>query len=66
MWKKVADSVNREFSFGHSVLTDAKPHIYNDVSSVQFGQNVIIFKKASKQEVDMLSRTYRWPQKLKQ
>ena len=58
LWKKVADSVNREFNFGHSELTDAKPHVYGDVASIEFGHNVIIFKKARKQDVDLLSRRY--------
>ena len=56
--------MNREFKMGHSDLTDAKPGIYDDVQSVEFGQNVIIFKKAKQEEMSLLSRIYRYPYRL--
>ena len=38
--KLVADAVNREFQLGETPL----PALYNSVSSVMFGQNVIILR----------------------
>lgn len=39
--KLVADVVNRKYANGHSPL----PSMYDDISSVQFGQNIIIVQK---------------------
>ena len=59
-FKGVIDAVNREFKRGHSDLTDKKPEIYSDISSIQFGQNIIIIRKALPREKKMLSRAYRF------
>ena len=39
--KLVADAVNREFQLGETPL----PSLYNSVSSILFGQNVIILRQ---------------------
>ena len=41
--KLVADAVNREFSLGESPL----PTLYNTVSTIMFGQNIIILRHGS-------------------
>ena len=41
--KLVADAVNREFSLGESPL----PTLYNTVSTLMFGQNIIILRHGS-------------------
>jgi hypothetical protein len=61
IWKGVIDSVNREFTDGHSKLTDEKPEVYGSVASIEFGQNIIIFHKALEGEESMLSKKYRLP-----
>lgn len=60
LWKGLVESVNREFTNGHSKLTDEKPAIYGNVVSVEFGQNIIIFYKALQGEESMLSKKYRF------
>ena len=64
IWKGLVESVNREFTNGHSKLTDEKPDIYGNVVSVEFGQNIIIFHKALKGEETMLSKKYRYSKRL--
>lgn len=66
IWKGLIESVNREFTSGHSKLTDKKPEVYGSVVSVEFGQNIIIFHKALKNEEFMLSKKYRYQHKLSQ
>jgi len=66
IWKGLVESVNREFTNGHSKLTDEKPDIYGNVVSVEFGQNIIIFHKALKGEETMLSKKYRFQGNLPQ
>jgi len=59
-WKGVIESLNREFTNGHSQLTDEKPDIYGNIVSVEFGQNIIIFNKALQGEEHLLSKPYRF------
>ena len=63
-WKAVIDSMNREFTMGKSTLTDTKPNIYGNVVSVEFGQNLIIFRKALKGEEIILGKKYRFQSNL--
>ena len=58
-WKQVVDTINREFNHGRSDLTDEKPSVYSDIESIEFGQNVVIFRKAFGNEASWLSRKYR-------
>ena len=59
-WKGLVETVNREFTNGHSQLTDENLEIYGNIVSVEFGQNIIIIHKALKREEGMLSRKYRY------
>lgn len=60
-FKDVADTINREFQCGEHKLTA----LYNDVQSVQFGQNVIILRKAKAGDADKyLNRGYRFKGRL--
>merc|ERR1712029_878213 len=45
-WKGLVETVNREFTGGHSLLTDENDAIYGNIVSVEFGQNIIFFHKA--------------------
>jgi len=53
--KLVADVINREYA-GNSPL----PVLYNDISYIQFGQNVIIVRKHTEEETKFIGRTYRF------
>mmetsp|Transcript_46103 Transcript_46103/g.76196 ORF Transcript_46103/g.76196 Transcript_46103/m.76196 type:complete len:326 (-) Transcript_46103:138-1115(-) len=59
--KTVADTINREFRHGKSTL----PPVYDDVSSITFGQNIIILKKQSSSEQHcFFGRQYRFAERL--
>lgn len=62
-WKGVVDAVNREYNHGRSPLTDENAAIYGSISSVEFGQNVIIFHKALEDEGKLWGREYRFKDK---
>lgn len=64
-WKGVIDSVNREFTHGTSRLTDERPDLYKNIVSVEFGQNIIIFRKSLANEEEFLARRYRFSHKLR-
>ena len=53
--KLVADTINREFLLGASPL----PPLYNSVSSVMFGQNMVALRKQTTGERAYFDKTYR-------
>ena len=55
--KLVADVINREYADGNSPLSD----LYDDVSYIQFSQNIIVVKKQTEEEKLFFGRTYRFP-----
>jgi hypothetical protein len=59
-WKEMINTVNREFTHGKSQLTDQKPSIYGNIVSTEWGQNIVIFRKAEKGEEQFLNRKYRF------
>jgi hypothetical protein len=62
-WKGVVDTLNREFTGGHSRLTDENAAVYGSIVSAEFGQNILFFYKALKGEEQLLAKPYRYQKK---
>jgi len=58
--KQVSDTINREFKHGASQL----PEVYSDISSITFGQNIILLHKQTGSDQQYFGRAYRFANKL--